>query len=83
MTALKMMLCGQIKKSVEYREKEFKTYEEFRTVVMKWAINRKIENERSTGDAMDCNHVPTGNWEPSWGNPEEWNWSESSQKGNR
>ena len=28
MTALRMMLCGEIQKSVEYREKEFKTHEE-------------------------------------------------------
>lgn len=27
MTALRMMLCGEIQKSVEHREKEFKTYE--------------------------------------------------------
>ena len=54
MTALRMMLCGEIQKSVEYREKEFKTYEELRAVVVKWAISRKIENERSTqGDPMD------------------------------
>ena len=51
------MLCGEIQKSVEYREKEFKTYEELRAVVMKWAINRKIENERSQHDPMDCNQA--------------------------
>ena len=39
MTALKMMPCGEIQKSVEHREKEFRTYEELRSVVMKWAIN--------------------------------------------
>ena len=34
---------------------------------MKWAINRKIENERAHHDPMDCNHaqaqntqIPTG-----------------------
>ena len=69
MIALRMMLCGEIQKSVEYREKEFKTYEELRAVVMKWAINRKIENERSLHDPMDCNQAqvpesPDNSWFP-------------------
>ena len=42
MTPLTMMLCGEIQKSGEYREKELNTYEELRVVVMTWAINRKI-----------------------------------------
>ena len=58
MTALKMILCGEIAKSVEYREKEFKTYEELRAVVMKWAINQKIQNESTHNDPMDVGHVP-------------------------
>ena len=57
-TALRMMLCGEIQKSVEYREKEFKTYDELRSVVMKWAINRKIENERAGHDPMDLQSSP-------------------------
>jgi len=65
MTALKMMLCGELQKSVEYREKEVKTYEELRSVVMKWAINQKIQNERTQHDPMDCSHVP-------WHSPTEW-----------
>ena len=38
MTALRMMLCGGIQKSVEYREpniEELKTYHELRAVIMK------------------------------------------------
>ena len=35
MTALQSMLCGEIQKSVEYREKEFSTYDELRLIVMK------------------------------------------------
>ena len=73
MTALKMMLCGEIQKSVEYREKEFRTYEELRSVVMKWAINQKIQNERTQHDPMDCSHVPWNSAIPQeWGNPEDW-----------
>ena len=30
-------------------------YDEARGVVMKWAINTKIENERAGLDPMDCN----------------------------
>ena len=41
--ALTVMLCGEVRKSVEYREKELKTYEEPRSVVMKWAIIQKME----------------------------------------
>ena len=77
MTSLKMMLCGEIQKSVEHREKEFKTYDELRAVVMKWAINRKIENERSTHEPLDCNPI---NWDPNWGAPEEWNWGTQTQE---
>ena len=71
MIALRMMLCGEIQKSVEYREKEFKTYEELRAVVMKWAINRKIENERAQHDPMDCNHAQG----PEYSDPN-WNWTQ-------
>ena len=54
MKALHAILCGEIQKNVEYREKEFRTYEELRSTVVKWAINKKIERERSTrGDPMD------------------------------
>ena len=33
-----------LRKSVEHTEREHKTYDELRPVVMKWAISRKIEN---------------------------------------
>ena len=65
MTALRMMLCGEIQKSVEHREKEFKTYDELRAVVTKWAVNRKIENERANHDPMDCNPVQDNQWPDS------------------
>ena len=35
MTALQAILCGEIQKNVEHREKELKTYDELRGVVMK------------------------------------------------
>ena len=88
MTALKMMRCGEIQKSVEHREKEFRTYEELRSVVMKWAVNRKMQNERPQHDPMDCSHVP---WNPAvnsdWGAQDDWKsaldaaWGPSTQGG--
>ena len=74
MSALHGILRGEIQKNVEYREKEFRTYEELRSTVMKWAINKKIERERSTrGDPMDTNQAeehPSGDdwswWDQEW-----------------
>ena len=58
MTAIQGIPCGEIQKSVEYREKEFTTYDELRSAVMKWAVNKKIEKERSIrGDPMDTSQV--------------------------
>ena len=72
MTALRMMLCGETQKSVEYREKDFKTYDDLRSVVMKWAINRKIESERADYDPMDCKQTQDCN------TPEQWEWPASN-----
>ena len=39
----------------EYREKDFRTNEELKSTVMRWASNKKIENGRAMkGDPMDC-----------------------------
>ena len=43
---------------MEYREQEFRTYEELRSEVMKWAINQKTQDERTQHDPMDCSHMP-------------------------
>ena len=57
-TALQSMLCGEILKSVEYREEQFNMYEELRATVKKWAINKNVEKERTNkGDPMDCSEV--------------------------
>ena len=52
-TALQAILCGEIHQNSERREKEFKTYDEMRSVVMRFAISKKIENERAGFDPMD------------------------------
>ena len=46
MTALKCILVGDIKKHIELREEDIKTYEELRSIVMKWAVNKKIEKDK-------------------------------------
>ena len=65
MTALRIMLCGEIQNNVPNREKEFKTYHELSAVFMEWAINRQIGNEKSVHDPMDCNQAQ--NCDPAWG----------------
>ena len=72
-TALKLVLCGEVQKAVEHREQEFRTYQERPSVVVKRAINRQIQNERTQHDRMDCSHVPWNSTpNPGWNMPEEW-----------
>ena len=80
MTALRMMLFGEIQNSVEYRKKEFKTYEKLRAVVMKGSTNGKIDNGRSLHDPMDCDHTQGADHiDPNWSS--QGNWSEGTQEG--
>ena len=66
MTAIHGILCGEIQKSVEHREKELQSYDELRNTVMKWAINKKIEKERNArGDPKDCDEMGEDGW-PMW-----------------
>ena len=59
MTALQGILCGEIQRNVEYRQKEFRTYEELRSTVMRWAINKKIEwpNEEIEDQTEDIDYA--------------------------
>ena len=68
MTALQAILCGDIQKNVEHREEELKTYDELWSGVVKWAINKKIENERTCFDPMDCNLAGGNRQEEDWWN---------------
>ena len=38
MTALKKILCGDIRKHIELREEEIKGYDELRKIIMTWAV---------------------------------------------
>ena len=55
MTALKKILCGDIKKHIELREEEIKGYDELRKIIMNWAVNKKLE--KSKHDPMDIGGV--------------------------
>ena len=80
MTALRMILRSEIQQAAEHREKKFKAYKELRPVVMKWAIDRKIEDERFIHNSMDCNHAQGPDWvDPTW--YLQANWTNSSQNG--
>ena len=46
MTAIKSLLVGEIKRHVTLREDELETYQQLRNVVMKYAVNRRIEKEK-------------------------------------
>ena len=59
MTSLKRLLCGDIKIHVELQE-DFKSYEELRTTIMRWATNKTLEKDRQKSDPMDCNNVNKG-----------------------
>ena len=55
MTALKKILCGDIRKHIELREEEIKSYDELRKIIMNWAMNKKLE--KSKHDPMDIGGV--------------------------
>ena len=66
MTAIQGILCGEIQKRMDYREKEFLLYVELRNTVMKWAIKKESEKERNgKGDPMDCDEAGEEGW-PIW-----------------
>ena len=52
---------------MEYSEKDFRTYEELRSTVIRWAINKKIEKERFIqGDPMDTNEAEEQHSAEDW-----------------
>ena len=55
MTALKKILCGDIKKHIELREEDIKDYNELRKIIMNWAVNKKLEKAKH--DPMDIGGV--------------------------
>ena len=82
MTVLKCILVGDIKKHIELREEDIKTYDELRAIIMKWAVNKKIEKDKGhapmdigavqdegnwgTGDDDDWDRMTGPDWEGDW-----------------
>ena len=67
MTAIKCLLVGEIKRHVTLREDELETYQQLRDVVMKYAVNRRIEKERGN-TAMEVDAaMDTGDTDTPWG----------------
>ena len=61
MSALKQLLCGYIRKHIDSKEQEFRTYAEMRSAIMTWAVNKRLEKERENGvHGMDCEHIAGG-----------------------
>ena len=61
MSALKQLLCGDIRKHIDLKEQELKTYAEMRSAIMTWAVNKRLEKERDNGvQDMDCGRVAGG-----------------------
>ena len=77
MAALRKMLTGDIKKHVDLHISKITGYESFRSTIMNWAIDRKLERDRKD-DPMDTNHVGDSSndddwndWEGYWGEQED------------
>ena len=82
MTALKRILVGEIRNHIELREEAIKTYDELRAIIMKWAVNKKIEKDKGhapmdigvvqdegrwgTGDVDDWDGMTGPDWEGNW-----------------
>ena len=61
MSALKQLLCGDIRKHIDLKEQELRTYAEMRSAIMTWAVNKRLEKERESGvQDMDCGHIAGG-----------------------
>ena len=58
MSALKQLLCGDIKKHIDLKEQDLRTYSEMRSAIMTWAVNKRSEKERESGkDDMDVGRI--------------------------
>ena len=69
MAAVRNLLVGDIKKHVDLKESEITSYEHLRSIIMSWAVERKLEKDRK-GDfagALDDEEQQKA-WEenPNW-----------------
>ena len=64
---------GDIKRHVELKEEDLKSYDQIRNYIMAWAVNKRIEKERGHAP-MEVGHVDT----PSLG--QKWQQSQDEEK---
>ena len=50
MSALTQLLCDDIKKHIDLKEQELRTYAEMRNAIMTWGVDNRLEKERE----MEC-----------------------------
>ena len=67
---------GDIKRHVELKEEDLKTYDQIRTYIMAWAVNKRIEKERGHAP-MELGSVETPMLGQKWqeSHDEGWNWT--------
>ena len=77
-TALKCLLLGDIKRHVELKEEDLKTYDQIRSYIMAWAVNKRIEKERGHAP-MELGSVEAleKKWQES--SEEDWSWKGSME----
>ena len=58
MSALMQLLCGDIRKHIDFKEQTLRTYAEMSSAAVTRAVNRRLEKERdSCTQDMDCGHT--------------------------
>ena len=73
MAALRKMLTGDIKKHVDLEISKIKTYQDLRSTIMNWAVDRKLEKERKDEDLGEIDDdfswekTDQGHSDESWG----------------
>ena len=61
MSALKQLLCGDMKKHIDLMEQDLRTYADMRHAVMTWVINKGLEKgTEHAKDPMDRSNVNGG-----------------------
>ena len=52
MAAVRNLLMGDIKRHVDLKASELKSYEQLRSSIMSWAVERKLEKGTSNGKTI-------------------------------
>lgn len=71
------MLTGDIKKHVDLHISKIAGYDQLRSTVMNWAVDRNVERDRK-GDPMDNGAVRESS---GWNEKESWSWETDPNSG--